>query len=207
MRVLFVFLIAIFLYSCSEANKKPQVEKKIIPHQIENVKKLSIRKVGELRFRRSYADIQFREMSNAELEKIRKSNPEYYYAGEPDSFLLKRLETLNYLDQNYDLFRNKFKINKSKEFEVTGNDSIALKCWFIRPQDTTKYDKYNLVLNKNNLNTEIEIEGFYSFTYDEIKYLLLDIIPGGFKEVLVLSEYYFMNGDNSDLFIYEIKYN
>ncbi len=34
---------------------------------------------------------------------------------------------------------------------------------------------------------------------------IIDIVPGGNKELVLLDEYYISNGDNSDLIIYEIK--
>ena len=33
------------------------------------------------------------------------------------------------------------------------------------------------------------------------------MLSSGCKEVVILNEYYIMNGDNSDLYIYEIKQN
>lgn len=33
----------------------------------------------------------------------------------------------------------------------------------------------------------------------------MDIIPGANKEIVVLDEYYIMNGYNFDLLVYEIK--
>jgi len=39
----------------------------------------------------------------------------------------------------------------------------------------------------------------------DLKYCRLDIIPDGNKEIVLLSEYYIMNGDNFELFVYEIS--
>lgn len=97
-----------------------------------------------------------------------------------------------------------FKSNESKNFELS-RDNKKISCQIARPINSSKNDLYNLFAVIENKRSEIEIEGNYGMLNEDIKYLLLDIIPGGYKEVIVLNEYYIMNGDNSDLYIYEIK--
>jgi hypothetical protein len=180
---IFLFALLVILAGCSE-------------------KKFSIQKVGELRCRRSYAAIRFRDVPDKELDSIENSNPSCY--SDHDTILITKLQKFGLLDKEYGLTRVMFKPSESKNFELAWGDRKII-CQIARPADTKKYDVYNLVAIIGNKRSEIEIEGYYTALNEDIKYLLLDIIPGGFKEIVVLNEYYIMNGDNSDLFIYEIK--
>jgi hypothetical protein len=40
---------------------------------------------------------------------------------------------------------------------------------------------------------------------DRIGIKLLDLIPGGFKEIIILTNYYISNGDNYDIYVYSIN--
>jgi hypothetical protein len=206
MRVLFSFLIAPILYCCSDTNKKAQVEKKIVYPQIENAKKLSIRKVGELRFRRSYADIQFREMSDAELEQIRRSNPSPDFFN--DSTLVKKFQKIGLLNGKEELLLRKF--DSYKVYDYDHRSALFILTDSIENKITVEicykggYANFDLCVGDGQQNSEIEIDGAY---FEGLKYMLLDIVERGYKEIVILNNYYIMNGDNSDLLIYEIKYN
>ncbi len=164
--------------------------------------KLSIIKAEELRCRRSYAAIQFRDVSDKELDSIEVSNPSCY--SYKDTILLTKLQECGIVDKEFGLIRAMFKPSETKNFELT-RGAKKISCQITRPADPKKYYVYNLVAISGNKRSEIEIGGHYTGLNEDIKYLLLDIIPGGFKEIIVLNEYYIMNGDNSDLYIYEIK--
>ncbi|MBI5857767.1 MAG: hypothetical protein HZB42_08950 [Sphingobacteriales bacterium] len=165
---------------------------------------LSIQKVGELLFRRSYAAIQFRDVPEKELDSIENSNPGTY--ANSDTVLLKKLQEFGLVDEKYGLIISMFHSNGTKSFELN-SDEKKIRCRIERPADQDKYDLYNLVAVNGNKRSKIEIEGHYGVLNGDIKYLLFDIIPGGYKEIVILNEYYIMNGDNSDLYIYEIKSN
>lgn len=206
MRILSFFLIVVILHSCTEAKQKSEVDKKNIRPKIINQKNLVIRKVDDLRFRRSYADRQFRKMSDGEYERIKRSNPGGY--SNYDTSLLKKFREIGLLDKNYDLFLKKFKSLKIVDFDHQNvsfqiQDSIQnkLNCEFRRVDKTSKY---TLSVSDGLLNSKIDVDGFYMA---DLKFMLLDIVPGGYREVVILNDYYIMNGDNSDIFIYEIKYN
>jgi len=63
---------------------------------------------------------------------------------------------------------------------------------------------YQLAISFKKNKAVIELEGHYGYGNRDISYLLLDLIPGGYPEIVVLNEYYIMNGDNSDIYIYEV---
>src|SRR6266496_4144167 len=90
MRILSFMCLAIIFCCCSDKNKQPQIEKSIVPNQKDITKKISINKIGELQFRRSYANNQLMKMSDAEYEKIRRSNPWGY--DNHDTSLLKKFQ-------------------------------------------------------------------------------------------------------------------
>ena len=54
MRVLFFLFILIILHSCTEGNKKTSVEKNKVLQPPKTQKDISIKKIGELRFRMGY---------------------------------------------------------------------------------------------------------------------------------------------------------
>lgn len=165
-------------------------------------KKILIHKAGELRCRRSYAAVQFRDVSEIELDSIQKSNPSCY--SDKDTILLAKLLQFGLVDKEYGLIRAMFNPSESKNFELSWDDK-KISCQIARPVNSNKYDMYNLIALIGNKRSEIEIEGHYGILNEDIKYLLIDFIPGGYKEIVVLNEYYIMMGDNSDLYIYEIK--
>lgn len=165
-------------------------------------KKISIHKAGELRFRRSYASAQFREVSNKEIDSIQKSNPACY--SNHDTILLTKLLQSGVVDKEFRLIRAMFNPSESKNFVLTWDDK-KISCQIARPAESSKYDMYSLTAFNGKKSSEIEIEGHYGILNEDIKYLLIDIIPGGYKEIVVLNEYYIIMGDNSDLYIYEIK--
>ena len=206
MRVLSFLFIMIILYSCSGENKKTSIEKIKAPRQTKTEKKISIKKIGELRFRRSYADNQFREMSHAEYEEIRRSNPEPDYFN--DSLLVKKFQKIGLINSKKELLLRKFNSFKVYDYEHPEalfilEDSSQMKL----SSELCKINgvnEFNLWVSDGTKAQEIKIDGFY---FEGLKYMLLDIIKGGYKEVVILNNYYIMNGDNSDLFIYEINYN
>ena len=165
-------------------------------------KSISIHKVGELLFRRSYASIQFDSTLN--VDSIERSNPNIGVLA--DSVLLKKFLKLGLVYSNYGLIRSRFSENVPKSFElIKPGDSIF--CLIKRSPGENEYGYYDLVVNGSSGRDSIKLEGHYASLNPDIAYLLLDIIPGGFKELVILCENYFMMGDNSDVYIYEIKHN
>ena len=206
MRVL-SFLFIIIIYSCSGQYKKTPVEKIVTIQQTKTQKGISIRKIGELRFRMSYV-VEGKTLNLNQLKKIGEDGRTYYYAGKPDTVLLKKFQELGLVNNKSELLLKKFKSIKNIDFdhlnvEFQINDPYLekLSCKLIR-KDSTAY--YNLIISDSMIKTQIQVDGFYMA---DLKFMLLDVMPGGYKEVVILNDYYIMNGDNSDLFIYEINYN
>ena len=206
-----LILSGILIFSgCSVKDKKESFKEQNKVSEQKMPPQLLIENIGKLRFRRSYAvgpsEDRSEDEISREIEKERRGNPWAYSI--TDSLILKKIAHLGMTDKAYGLIRAKFTKNKFLNFEVTGSSSgKKLNCHFRRPVDSTKFNRYNLDIADGVLGATIEIGGFYGFGYEDIKYLLIDIIPGRFPEVVILNEYYIMNGDNSDIYIYEIKFN
>jgi hypothetical protein len=170
-------------------------------------KKLTIIKAGDFMFRRSYAAIQFRDISDSELDSIEKSNPGpgNINANHLDSLLMLHLRKEGVLDSSFHLIRSKFPETVPLKFTLTNQKGKQLHGSFMhRPPDEIT-DLYNLVLTGKKQELVYELEEHYGGTGREISYLLLDLIPGGYPEIVVLNEYYIMNGDNSNVLIYEVN--
>jgi len=206
MKVLSVLLIVIILCSCSGKNKKPQPEKTVDHPEVQTQKTLTFQKVGELFFRRSYAEGQFREMSDAEYEKINKSNPSG--DGGNDTSLLKRIHEFGFVNNNNELLLKKFNSykpvihnNPETSFVLTDEKGDKLNCSLI---SAFKESKYKLKISSNDQTKEFTLDGFCCV--EGMSFIMLDIIPGGYKELVVHHEYYIMLGDNDDIIVYEVTF-
>ena len=195
----------VLIIPCCSESKKEKPQSKINLDKKDTVKIFSVYKVGELRFRRSYADNQFRDMPEKEYDSIQKSNPRSYENSGTN--FLKKFREFDLVNKDYELLRHKFKSNKTKDFELTANGKERVVCKIVRPENINTKDLYYLVLSADSRSIKTTLEGHYGILNEDIKYLIYDIIPGGYKEIIILYEYYIMNGDNSDVFIYEVINN
>jgi hypothetical protein len=166
---------------------------------------LNINKIGSFRFRRSYADIQFREMPSREIDSIRFSNPviEWGSFSKTESELIVELKLTKVLDNVFDLNRNKFPDTVEKKIILTHIDGRTVELRFL-PVSNKESHTYDLVVTNDKQKAIFRLKEQYNALNRDISYLLLDLIPGGYPEIVILNEYYIMNGDNSDLYIYEI---
>jgi hypothetical protein len=167
--------------------------------------KLTITNAGDFGFRRSYSEIQFRDISDQELDSIRNSNPRSCDLpfNHTDSLLIFQFQKEGILDSSYHLIRSKFPDSVQKQFILTGKNGNQVQGAFIHP-DGREPDRYQLVITGRSNKAVFDLEEHYGASTREISYCLLDLIPGGYPEIVVLNEYYIMNGDNSDIFIYQV---
>jgi hypothetical protein len=207
MRLPSLLLMILLISGCKEKQTvTPVSENEQLP-KANSPKQLDVEKVGELRFRKSYAGHE--NMTDKEYGELRKSNPEYYYASSPDSFLLKRFNALGYLNDDYDLQSEK--LNSFKLFDVEKPDTTfyliddldeKVSCQ-IKKADSSYM--FNLFIAGNAQGVLLKIKN--KFILPGLQLKTLDVIAGGFEEIILLDAYYIINGDNFDFFIYEIKYN
>jgi hypothetical protein len=204
MRLLFLFIILTSVFGCYEKkSNKPEIHSNALIKK-DTIVEISIKQIGLLRFRKSYADGQVREVSDKELELMKRANPTAEYVNDTAlTALTKRFQQLK-LVKGYEFLEKKFKTYRLLNydhpevlFELYGLNGGKLNCRFIK-----KENKYSLIVSDNARTSKIEVDGFY---IDDLKFMLWDIVPGGYKEIVVLNEYYIMNGDNSHIYVYEVK--
>jgi hypothetical protein len=204
MRLLFLFSILILVLGCHEKKSNNPESQSHALIKKDTVVKISIKQIGVLRFRKSYADVQFRKVSIKELELMEKANPTADYLNN-DTALTKRFQQLK-LVKGYEFLEKKFKTYRllnydhpKVSFELQDEAGEKFKCRFIKKE---KENEYSLIVSDNVRTSQIQVDGHYM---NGLKFMLLDIVPGGHKEIVVLEEYYIMNGDNSDIYVYEVK--
>lgn len=205
MRPLFLLVIIIFILGC-KGKKTAEASKKSLPkYKIDSFEKISIKKVGELRFRMTYV-VEGKTLNINQLKKIGQNKLDYYYAAKPDTILLKKFQELGLVTEMHELLLRRFKSFKTvdpdhfnAEFELKDSGLKKLDCKLIRNNGNSHY---TLSVSDSLQSSQILIDGFY---IEGLKFMFLDIISGGYKEIAILNNYYISNGDNSDIFIYEIK--
>lgn len=180
--------------SCTNANRQqPAASSSLIS------KSIWLRKVGELLSRRSFANIQFMN-DPAErglyIQEQEKANPSFIYP--TDSGLIKRFQSLGLVNE-HEILLSRFTFDTSSSSFLVNSDGKKIHLRFdfapIRSNDN------KLTASFASDTTQLTIPGFS----ERLKYTLVDVVPGGNKEILVLNEYYVMNGYNFDLYVYEVN--
>ena len=192
-------LSVIIAISCSQKQKKgknPQSAN--IPIVQKADKKITLRLVGEVEFDRSYSDAQFiddEKERDKYYKKQDKSNPLLIPAGIKDS-LKDKLEKFGFV-RGEELLLNRFKYKTKKEFPVRDDSGKSIN---IRFKHNEKNGEWKLFVSVDQDSSEIKLPSL-----QELKYALLDIIPDGYKEIVLLDEHYISNNELYDLIVYEIK--
>lgn len=192
---------AAFLFSCNEKDAEEENENSI---QSSPKKKIEVRLIGEVRTRKSYAGIQFREDDKeieAYLAKQQASNPVVYDTSDLVSKkLVTQFERLG-LIKNGEFLLKKF--GKQTEDKTTYSDSSGREISLIFFHSLLT-DHYHFKLLSAADSVEIDTGGT---NLQDLDYAFIDVIPGGNKELVYLNDYHIMNGDNFDFQVYEIKIN
>ncbi|MEC4048944.1 hypothetical protein OX284_005860 [Flavobacterium sp. SUN046] len=158
-------------------------------------KDMEIHKVGNLLFRNSYVSISD-SSSNKKFDSIEKSNPEMIIDSIKDRCVIKKLEKVGIIrDNRLQLDKIKFKYAQITE------DSKDSSNKFCRIYYNNKLANIILEVKANGkkANRILKNDGSH------LQYETIDLVKGGFSEILVFDSYYVSNGDNYSLEIYEIK--
>jgi hypothetical protein len=193
------FICLALLFSCSLKNEKQRKAADI--SEIKAEKKIAIRVAGELTFRRTFAEIQFIDNEKERDEYVarqEKSNPWLVFSVNKDSSLLNRFKKLGIV-KNEELLEQQFEYDTLTSFQITDGLGKEIKIQIARIPGGSDH---KIIASSYQDSTEAIIK---TTSLEEVKYALMDIIPGGNKEIVVLDEYYIMNGYNFDLMVYEIK--
>lgn len=189
-------LVSTLFVSCTNPTKQRQSV--ISPSAAVN-KNISIEQVGELRSRRSFASIQFMDDSleiEQYIQKQEKANPTFSYP--TDSSLLKRFEALGFAKES-ELLLSEFQFDTISHFHLKEATGKIIDVMFDHVLRRT--GEHKLTVSYKNDSVRMNIPGHMQ----ALQYTLLDVVPGGNRELVLLDEYYIMNGYNFDFYVYEIK--
>ena len=197
------FTIGLFALSLFFALCSPDKEKKSAPDT--SVQKadtaISIRLAGSLEFNRSYSFIQSPSMSEKEkdrlLKEVSESNPLLSRSPGNDSIFRKRFEELGIV-KGKELLLNNFRDSDKPDSTLTTATGKEIRVHF--KKDTVRGTDNRIVVVGDNATAETNAAIYYN-----LKYALLDIIPGGNKEIVILNYHYLSNNELYYLDVYEIK--
>ncbi len=187
----------LIVLSCSQKkNKQPEQPEKILSSQrIE--KKISIQQVCTLGFDQSFSFLQSTTLSEKKIEELmeetKKSGPVMVDSCE----LSKKFEELGIVRKS-ELLLKKFKYKSAAFFSFAGESGEKINIHIYR--DTITPYNGKIIVSAGTDTSEIKAD-----IYFEIKYALLDIIPGGNKELVLLNETYISNNNLYYLDVFEIK--
>ena len=156
-------------------------------------KSIVINKVAEYNFRRFYSGII--EASKEESDSIISSSPEIIDS-KVDNQALERILSNIGIVVNGKLDLKKLNLNYS---QIT-KESIDTNYKFCRVFYDENINKQVLEVKSNGKKIKRIL-----INQNPIKYQSLDLIKGGNPEIILLENIYFMNGDNYNLQIFEVK--
>ena len=199
-RLPYLFLIpAIFSFSCIQKKDRSAAT---IASPGPSDRKICIDNIGWLAFSKSYSFLMSPGLSEKEKDKMMeetdKGNPGYDYKSD-DSLLKKQFSRFEFIRDNELLLEN-FKYSNNPDTAIITPAGKQIKISFARDTLTNQNDKIVVYFDKSSAWARM-------YAYMELKYALLDIIPGGNKEIVVLNEGHVSNNDLYDFFVYEIETN
>jgi hypothetical protein len=191
------FIFALILLLFEQCSNEEQVKAK--ESQSASVKSDSFyfRCLDTLTFRNSFASSYY-DKTAKEIDKISKSDPQFSEIHKSPSFA--SLENLG-LIRNNRLILSKYKVIDS--FKLTNKEGgiiIANAGYIQNNLDSNRF--YRILLRDSLHSCNIDL---FENTMNDVKMLIIDFIPGGYQEILVLRKYYIVNGDNYDLNIYTFR--
>jgi hypothetical protein len=186
------------IISCSQ--KKEKQSEVILPEKkIE--KRLSITGIGRLEFDRSYSAgmaINNEKERNKYYKEVKKSNPFLNITPYDSLDLQNKFQNLGFVN-GYELTLKKFKYETKKDFEISDEKGKSIQAHFERKDSVAEWKLF--VFNKKD-TSQIELQPYYIF---QLKYALLNIIPGGYPEIVVFIEDYISNNERYIFEVFEIK--
>lgn len=193
-----------FLFSCNQKKVEKSAGNIISPVPLIK-KEIEVKFVGEIIARRSYAMLQtpeFENKSEREIDKYLKeqenSNPEIIESS--DTNIIKHLSRMGLVKKG-EFLLHKFRGSEKESSGYTDSAGKNYKFKLIRSQTGPGA---KLVIFTSTDSVVVNTKRSFS---PEFKFAIMDVIPGGNKELVLLHEYHISNGDNSDLVVYAIKTN
>ena len=191
-----LFFSILQVLSCSQ--KKNKQTENDLPAQ-KTVKKITISSIGGIQFTRSYSEIQSmtdQKKIDEYIKKRDKSNL-YYRDSRSDSALKPLFQNLGVVKGD-ELLLSKFKFNNRPRTAIKSFSGKEIK--FHLQIDTTgnNHDKIIAFYEGDSSHARPTF-------HQRIKYVFLDVVRGGNKELVILTEDYLMNTDIYTFEVFEIK--
>jgi hypothetical protein len=192
----YLFLIlTIFFFSCAHKENKQQPP----VSTPQTIKKITIEEAGWVEFAHSFSFIQSTTLTEKEkdkmMEEAEKENP--LNRNPADSMLKKRFEKLGFVEGD-DLLLEKFKHSNKPDTSITSSAGGKIKIHI--EKDTISGRNSKIIAYSGTDSAELKIT-----IYMQLEYALLDVIPGGNKELVILDESYLANTYLYAFEVYEIK--
>ena len=183
------------IFSCSEEKKQSTQNTSI--EKVE--KRISISSIGGIQFTRSYSEIQsMRDEKKIDeyLERQRKSNP-YYMKYKSDSIIKLLFQNLG-LVKDDELLLSKFRYSSRPDTSIKSFSGKEIR--FHLHKDTTGNNHDRVIAFYDGDSSKAR-----PTFHQRMEYAFLEVIPGGNKELVVLTEDYLMNTDIYTFEVFEIK--
>jgi hypothetical protein len=194
MRIIIVFFVSLLL-ACNE-QKKDNISEQVAKDNTSNNEakiKSGLQEIERLSFRRSYAGHE--NLSGKALDELYASNPGLETV-DSSTEIFKKLNQLHILN-SYNLVLSEFEDKKLSSQYLDNNSKIEITCNY----DSLNMSKIDLAVKNENKKDFKTLD----FNGDHITGVISkDIDDDNVKEILVLTNYYIMNGDNYVLTI--LKY-
>jgi len=190
-------ILGVIAFACKRNKDKPH-QPSALPGETSR-EQITICHEGGVEFDRSYSFLMSMDYSEKEMAKMMEetanSNPDNRMPA--DTRLKKRFEQLGFVDGD-ELLLHKFKYSSNPDTSITTATGHQVKIRFKQSQISTL--DYRIVIYSGNDSTEIK-----TYPYMGLEYALLDVVPGGNKEIIILNERYLANNELYDFDVYEIK--
>jgi hypothetical protein len=201
-RFFIIILLPVFFFFVLCSPKKENKPSLVTTPAIQkNEKKISINYVSSLWFGKSYSFVQSSLYSEKEKDKMSdeldKSNPAISLDSRNDTTLRKKFEEFGVVKGD-ELLLNEFKFDTKPNFTLKSLNEKEIKVWIHKDMIKGTENKIIVYVGKDSSETKANL-------YSHIKYAILDIIPGGNKEIIILNYHYLSNNELFYLDVYEIK--
>jgi hypothetical protein len=161
--------------------------------------KITVEYIGGIELVKSFSFIQSTTLSKKEIEKMmeetEKENP--INQKPADSAMRKKFEKLGFV-KDVDLLPEKLKYSSKPDTFITSPIGTELRIRIKKDTINGRDSKVIVYTEKDSMQIKINI-------YLKLQYALLDVVPGGNKELVILNEYYLANNYLYDFDVYEIK--
>ncbi|RXK59952.1 hypothetical protein ESA94_12965 [Lacibacter luteus] len=190
-----ILSLLLYCFSCRSKRKEPKST---------NIGHIHVSQIGDIEFRRTFADIQFiknEKEIDAYVKKQEISNPIDMGYVDSNNLLAKRFLELGYVvntSQHYELLLNKFKFETDSIFSFSTQHHKPYTIRFFSDSSSTS-TCFIIASGADSIVVDTKTSPL-----QDLDYVLLDIIPGGNLEMVFLNDYYIMNGYNFELKVYKI---